>query len=330
MGRAVTLAGCLFLGAALSAQRSQAARETTHDFGKVRQGEVVSHEFRILNPKNEGPARVARVDLDGPGMTARFRPAVGPGEFVTIRVTWDTSKVDGKVEARGTVRWADPKRPPVTLQLTGEVVPSIQILPMAAVFFSVFADEKPEQVIQIINHEQRPLQVTRFEAAGSHFTADLREVQAGQRFDLRVTAVPGGVPGRFQERLIVHTDSPARPFINVAVNVFVKADVYANPETVDFGDVSLAAVRQRPTLLALHTQKFLLRRRQGPFEIRSATTDVPGLVIHVSPGAQAAHEVTVSLAPDKLAPRVLGGSIRLATSDARFPEIVVPVRGRLR
>ena len=331
MRRWILLSLLFALAVPLQAQRSQppAGTGTTHDFGKVRQGAVVAHEFRILNPSEAGPARVARVDLDGPGMTARFRTDVAPGEFVRIRVTWDTSKVDGTVQAEGVVRWADPRRAPATFMLTGQVVASIELKPMGAVFFSAFTDERPVQVVQILNHDDRPLHVQRIDATGTHFDAKLQEVERGQRYDLRITVTPGAAPGRFQERLIVYTDSPARPVINVPVNIFVKADMYANPELVDFGTVELASVRRNPALLPLLSQKVLVKRRQGPFEIRAPSIDVPGLVVKTSTGKEDTHEVNVSLTPDKLVAGPMTGHVRLVTTDGRFPEIRIPVRGRI-
>jgi len=331
MRRWILLSLLVALAVPLQAQRNQppVGTGTTHDFGKVRQGAVVAHEFRILNPSEAGPAHVARVDLDGPGMTARFRADVAPGEFVTIKVTWNTSKVDGTVQAEGMVRWADPRRAPATFTLTGQVVPSIELKPLGAVFFSAFTNERPVQVVQILNHDDRPLHVQRTEVNGTHFEARLEEVQTGRRHDLHITVTPGPAPGRFQERLIVYTDSPARPVINVPVNIFVKADVYANPEVVDFGNVDLAAVRRNPALLPLLSQKFLVKRRQGPFEIRAASIDVPGLVVNASTGKEDTHEVNVSLTPDKLVAGPMIGRVRLVTTDARFPEILVPVRGRI-
>jgi len=312
------------------AQRGASGGATAHDFGRVLQGDVVTHEFRILNPQAAGRAKVVRVDLNVPGMTARFKPDVGPGEFVTVRISWNTAQQEGAVTAEGLLRWADPKRPPVMLTLRGHVLPPVELQPMGAVFFSVFADEAAERVVQIVNHESKPLTVHRVEARGSHFEATVTEVQRGRRFDLRVNVRSGLPPGRFREELIIFTDSPRRPAITMPVNVLVKADVYANPEVVDFGDVDAAAVERKPALRPLLTQTIIVRRRQGPFEITNASTNVPGLGLEVSPGSAPAHRIDVSFLPGQLARRSLDGQIRLTTSDPRFPVIVIPVRGRVR
>jgi hypothetical protein len=81
----------------------------------------------------------------------------------------------------------------------------------------------------------------------------------------------------------------------------------------------------------LLTQTFLVKRRQGPFSITDYSTDVQGVVITVSPGrADAIHQFDISLAPEKLSLGALNGRIVIKTSDPRFPELVVPVRGHVR
>jgi hypothetical protein len=327
-----TLLTCCLIAtaAAPSVQRREARPASVHNFGRVSQGATVTHEFRIPNPSASDPMRVVRVDLTGPGMTARFKPVTPAGQPVVIQVTWNTSRVEGEVEAQGIVRWADAARPPATFTIAGVVVPAIELRPMGAVFFSVFTDESAEQAIHIVNHDARPLAMRGIDPAGSHFTAAVRTIEPGRQHELRIHVPAGLAPGRFQEHVAVRTDSPARPVIRVPVNVLVKADVYANPEAVEFGTIPGATVRRTPSLVKLLTQTILVKRRQGAFEIRQATTDVPGLSLRLSPGgAQATHQIDVSLAVESLTPRSLHGIVRLVTSDPRFPRIDIPVRGRV-
>ena len=313
-----------------NAQDTSQAIAEQDDFGKVRQGESVYHEFRVANPRTT-PLRVLRVDVTAPGMSARFKPDVAAGEAATIKITWNTSKVQGATTGKAIVHWADPTIPSVTLAMKGVVQPPIELLPMAAAFFSLFQDETAERVIQIVNHETRPLRIDRLEPEGSHFAAKIQEIEPGRKFELHVAVPKGTATGRFMEGVTLHTDAPNQGPIRVPVNVFVKADVYANPEEVDFGEIDLAALKRNPARLPLLTQTFLVKRRQGPFDIKTYSTDVQGVVIKASPGrADAIHQFTVSISPDKLSVGPLEGHIRIQTSDSRFAEIVIPVHGRVR
>jgi hypothetical protein len=88
-----------------------------------------------------------------------------------------------------------------------------------------------------VNHEDRPLAITRVEGGGRSFTAALRTLEPGKVYDLRVEVPAGAPPGRYEDTVYLGTDHPTRSRIPIAVNVFVKTDVYANPEAVDFGTV---------------------------------------------------------------------------------------------
>jgi len=301
-----------------------------YDFGLVRQGEKVSHTFSVPGDPAV-PVLIARVDLTQADMTARFDPRVPAGGSASVTITWNTARVTGPVEGQAVVRWADKARSPLTLTLRGRVRPIIEILPLPAVFFSVYRDELVEQTVTIRNYDDAPVHITRMESAGEHFTARLRAVRPGQEYQLSVAVPSGGAPGRYLESLVLHTDHPIRPRVRIAVNVLIKRDIHANPDEVDFGDVSVDELRRSPSLTDLLTQTILVKRREGPFEIRSVRSDVAALRIVKSPdGPSQIFRLDVMLDPARLERSTLGGSIRLATSDPAFPEITVPVRGVLR
>ena len=304
--------------------------ELLHDFGIVRQGDRVVHTFTLPGAASV-PSAIDRIDLSHADMNARFSPRVPAGESVSVAMTWDTGRVAGPVEGHAIVRWADRSRAAVTLTLKGTVRPLVEVLPYPAAFFSVFCDEPAEQTIRILNRDDAPLSISRMEKVGEHFTARLREVRPGREYQVIVAVPPGGEPGRHQEALFLHTGPPAQLPVRIAVNILIKRDVYVNPEAVDFGEVRLDEIRRSPSLLDLLTQTFLVKRRGGPFEIRSLRSDLSVLRIAKSPdGASRTFRFDVALDPGRLERSTLSGSIRLETSDPGVPEIIVPVRGVLR
>jgi hypothetical protein len=312
------------------ALQTAASRQLQYDFGTVRQGDIVVHTFTLPGAAAALSA-IDRVDLSHAGMSARFSPRVQAGRSASVTVTWDTGRVMGPVEGQAVVRWADQSRAALTLTLKGTVRPVIEVLPYPAVFFSVYRDESAEQMITILNRDDVPLHISRVEAAGEHFTARLREVRPGREYQVVVAVPSGGEPGRYLEALFLHTGHPTRPRVPIAVNVLIKRDVYANPEVVDFGEVSLDEIRRSPSLLDLLTQTFLVKRRGGPFEIRSVRSDLVALRIAKSPdGPSQTFRFDVALDPARLERSALNGAIRLETSDPAFPEVIVPVRAVLR
>ena len=275
---------------------------------------------------------IDRVDLSQGGMKARFARRIEPGQQHTITITWDTKAISGEVSAEAVVRFQDSAVPALKLALNGVVKAPIELLPHPAAFFSVFKGETAERRIRIVNNEETPVTVKGVEAQSTHFTAEVKPVQPGRTYEL-IVRVPSDVPpGRYMESATVLTDHAERPRLTVSVNVLVKTDLYANPEVVDFGTVTLSDIDRSPRLLELLTQPVMLRRRQGGFEIKSVESSIPAVNVVREPakGSSESFRLDVSLVRSKLQPGPLEGSIRILTTAEDFPEVVVKVSGTVR
>ena len=302
----------------------------SYDFGVVKEGEKIVHVFTVRN-ETEAPLRIRAVDLSEPGMKAKFNPVIPPGSEAIITVEWDTAHRKGHLEAEAIVRLNQPPQSDVTLTLKGIVKPPIDIIPYAAVFFSVFKGESSERSVSIVNNDDRPLSITRVEADGASFVASVETIDAGKIYQLRVKVPSDIPPGRYMEAVYLHTDHPTRSRLRIGVNVLVKNDLYANPEVVDFGTVSLDQLAKAPSLLELLTQTFLVKARSGEFEIKSIVSDLPLLHISKEPsGSSQTFQIRVGLVEERMQPGMITGALRITTDDEAFPELVVPVRGELR
>ena len=301
-----------------------------YDFGTVRQGNAISHTFAV--PVDGGETTIQKVELNRPGMKAQFSPKSGADGMASVTFIWDTTLAIGRGEGQAKVRWSDPSRSPAILKLTGTIRPVFEVLPNAAVFFTLYHDENREQVVTIVNRDDVALGIKGIEPVGEHFKASLRTVAAGQEYQVVIQVRAGTQPGRYLETLLVDTTSDVRPRVPVAVNVFVKRDVFAFPDDVNFGRIDRAQLGGRESLAQLLAQTVLITRRQGPFEIRSVRTDVPALRIKQSPesGPSAIFRFDIEVDLAKLTPGILTGSIHFETSDAAFADLVVPVRGDVR
>jgi hypothetical protein len=299
-----------------------------HDFGSVAQGEPVVHAFIIRNRGTE-PRVIERVELSAAGMNARFARTIEPGGQGTITLKWDTNSISSDVEAEAVVHFADRAVAPITLALKGRVKAPIELLPYPAVYFSVFKGETAERRVRIVNNSESALAISRLEPQGQHFAATLEPVETGRVYDLRVTLPKDVSPGRYMESVVLHTDHPKQPRLEIPVNVLVKTDVYANPEEVQFGEVSLTELQRSPKLAALLTQAVMVRKRAGTFAIKSVETSLPALVVEQEPasGASDAFRLNVGLDRDKLTAGALTGTIRILTTDKDFPELIVKVSG---
>ena len=304
--------------------------ERTHTFGTAKQGEAITHIFVIQNT-GLVPFKIARMELSDQGMTARMKPVIPPGGEGQITVRWDTGRVKGDVSGEVVLHPDDPAQPQVVLLLKGVVKPALEVLPSRALFLSVFKGESIEQTVTIINNEEQPLAITRLEPRGQHFLAYLRSVDPGRVYQLVVRVTPETPSGRYHEALHVYTGQPEHSLIKIAVNVLVKTELYVFPDTVDFGAASLADLARTPSIIESIRQTVLVKKRQGDFEIKSVTSDLPFFLISQEPaGRSGTFRIDVSLDRDKLRPGKMQGSLRIRTDDTEFPELVVPVRVELR
>lgn len=298
-----------------------------HDFGTVAQGRKVAHDFEIRNP-SERELRLERADTTASGMKIRMPPAIPAGGSARIGVEWDTAAVAGRTRSEIVVVAKDEQQP-LRLVLAGTVQPPIEFKPMRAAFFSVWKGEERVQTIDIVNNDARPLAITRIEPKGTHFRAQLDTKQAGRAYVLRVTAPAGTAPGRYMESLTLFTDDPRYPEIAVPVNVFVKPEVYANPERIEFGRVPLAMLT--PGRREMLTQTFLVKKRFGSLHIEAIDVDSPALTVTRDPpaGASDVFRIDVALKSGELAKRSLRGTLRIRTDDPQFPLLTIPVSGEL-
>ena len=144
----------------------------------------MTHTFVVRN-EGTGPLRIEGVELRSPGMKTRFKSVIPPGESGHITLECDTSSLDGPSEAAATVRLSDADRPKVELVLSGTVIRAVDILPMPAVYFSVYKGETATRSVTIVNRETTPLEIRSVEPAGEHFVATIAPVTEGKTVQAR-------------------------------------------------------------------------------------------------------------------------------------------------
>jgi hypothetical protein len=294
--------------------------ESSFNAGNVHQGNVVEHAFVIRNP-GRSALTLKALALSHPGMKIRMPQEIRAGQTDRILITWDTKLVQGDTTVEALVRLNDSEN--VFLTLSAKVIPLIEILPYPAVFMSGFRDESVTRVIEIVNNDSAPLNIVELSRehadSAESYAVTFRTTEPGRRHELNVELKTTAV-GRFSDAILVRTDNARFPLIRIPVNLFVKDDVYINPESVDFGQI---------TSEAWSPETFLLKSHRGPIKIVSVRSDLSFVKV-VTPGAEAAstHELRVEIEGEPT-PGPFKGSIYIRTDDAVFPEIKAPVQGEV-
>lgn len=302
--------------------------DDTYNFGSVRQGSLVSHAFTIKNT-GAAPLRITGATLSIRGMNLRVAPAeVLPEGGGTVSVELSTGSMAGEVDGEAQIHWNDPTRPVVILKLKGYVTPPIAIEPVPAIFMSAFSDEPAERSLTIRNNEARPLAISKVEHS-QHLTVSVANLEPGKLFVLTARSAKGAPVGRFEESLTLVTDKPGASRIDLPVHLWVKPDLYANPETIEFGNVRIQDV-ERPDIAAPLTQTFFVKHSSGAFEITSIDCDFAAVAVTQSPaGPSDSFQINVRLRPDALSLGNINGKIRVTTTVPRYPELVIPLTGAI-
>jgi hypothetical protein len=193
----------------------------------------------------------------------------------------------------------------------------------------LFKDESAENSITLINHRDHPLVINKVDAQSSHFTAALETTTPGQAYKLAVKVPQGLQPGRYSETIDLETNEQEHPTIRIPVNILVKDVIYATQNLVDFGDIEVAQLNAGSG--SLSSQTLTVRRRSGQFEIKTITSDLPGVRVTRTPeSASQSFELRVTLDPSAVHPGTLSGNIHILTGEPAVPELTIAVRGNVR
>jgi len=118
------------------------------------------------------------------------------------------------------------------------------------------------------------------------------------------------------------------PVITIPVHIFIKSDLYANPEAIDFGAIQMDQLRN-PATAGLLTQTFLLRKRTGKFGSTRISTNLDLVQVTRTPehGNASTHRIDLALNPRSVKRGSFEGMVAIKTPDKKYSEIRVLVKG---
>jgi Protein of unknown function (DUF1573) len=318
--------GC---GARAADRAGVAFPEPDFDFGRVVRGDLVEHEFVV---RNEGtvPVRIQKASMTPPLLATRMPGVIAPGATANIATRLDTSQLQGRFQGELVVYLDDPSQSQVALSFEGEVLGTIEVAPMPALFVVGQRGGRAERAVELINHEDEPLQILEIRYPHEAFSTTLETLLPGQRYRLTVKLRTDGPGGRRSDPILVRTSSRSMPSIRIVAHTYLRDRVYVFPDSVDLGALRLAQIKSEPALLERLAQTLMVYQFDGTDFQTRLDTDVPGLTLTSERGPRGdRYQITVQLQPDELRAGDVAGSIRIRTNDPEFPEVVVPVHGRI-
>ncbi len=164
--------------------------EPVFDFGRAVRGTLVEHEFVVRN-EGTSPVRIQKASMTPPLLATRMPGVIAPGVTASITTRLDTSQLQGAYQGELVVYLDDPSQSQVALSFEGEVVGTIEVAPMPALFIVGQRGTGAERSVELINHEAEPLQILEIEHPREAFSTTLETLVPGQRYRLTVKLRPG-------------------------------------------------------------------------------------------------------------------------------------------
>ena len=258
-----------------------------YNFGTVKQGEVVKHEFTFTNT---GTAVLEITEVKpGCGCTTAgaWDKSVEPGKTGQIPLQFNSSGFGGSVAKSATVTCNDPATPTLTLMLQGTVWKPIEITPNMAMFnFPVEDQTNQVKSLRIVSNLEEAVEFSELKSSNPAFVPELKTVKEGKEFSLEVTAVPPFTNGTIFANITMKTSSPKVPSLNVSVYATTPPLVYVMPQQV--------AVPHGPLTNSFTTTVTLRNNSAKPFVVSEPALDIPGTEVKLQE-VQAGRQVNVVL-----------------------------------
>ena len=343
MSRRFIASLCLFFFVAAASSRLAAQNETEEEeqseleiavqerpdrffFGRVGEEEPVEHTFFFQNTGGQ-ELEIENVQLMPPLSVTKMTSQVAPGEQGSVTVRLGTPREKEEFQGQVVINFKNSSLDPLIFWMIGEVVAPIEFQPMPVFFVTTQRGQSKQDSIEIINHEELPLEILRVENPSTRFTTDLETLEAGQHYRLRLTLNGDGPGGKATDTITLVTFSEEHPFLEIKANTWVKERVYSSPDSLDFGQISAQYLKSHPHMRGFLSQTLMVYQMGGEgFEI-GVQTDVPFLSL--SPARSKfkdRYQIEVAVIPEKLKSGAINGSIIVVTNDPEFPQLVVPVK----
>jgi hypothetical protein len=206
---------------------------TTFNFGKIKSGELVKHEFVFTNT---GSATLEITDVrPGCGCTTAgtWDKRVAPGKTGVVPLQFNSGAYGGTVTKPTTVTCNDPAQSNIVLQLTGTIWKPIDVAPSMAIFnYSDEQQTNQTKVVLIVNNMDEPLALSDLQCTNAAFRAQLKTVRPGKEFELQITALPPFLAPYLLAPVTLKSSASQMPLINVSAYVMVQKTVSVIPEQI--------------------------------------------------------------------------------------------------
>jgi hypothetical protein len=289
------------------------------DFGRVKQGEVVRHDFVFTNTGTAVLELTSVTPRCGCTTAGDWDRQLAPGRTGAIPLQLRSAGFSGPISKTATVTCNDPRQPTLEREFKAAVWTPFTLTPAIAVF--TVSDEtamSETKVVRIVNHQEEPVTLSGVESGSPSFRAELTTVIPGREFRLRITAVPPYPAAAGSALITVQTSSPETPTLKVLAQWVGQRPVVVQPERLLLPAGPLpAAVSQVITVRNNGSHRLVLSE---------ASVNVPGAEVRAEevPGTKL-FQITVKFPAGFRLPPEDGVEVSVKSNHPEFADIRVPV-----
>jgi hypothetical protein len=243
---------------------------TLHDFGKVPQGEIARHNFKIKNIGDE-PLEITEVKpACGCTTAGEWTRTIAPGETGTIPIQFDTGHFSGAVSKTIAVVTNDPEHRQTTLEIKAAIWTPVQVETPVLIFPALSnPNEVSTRSTKIRTQVEGAVTLSDLTNDSPLFKAELKESVPGREYDLNVTTVAPLPEGTHVAHLTMKSSNPKMPHVTAQAVVTVLPPVQVAPTEVMFATEKLAASEKRYVVVLNH--------RGADLKVSDVKTNVPGV-----------------------------------------------------
>lgn len=292
-----------------------------YDFGKMKSGKDIEHDFWFHNTGN-GPLEIVQVKPScGCTTTHQYDKVVEPGKSGKIPIKVSTGHATGPINKSITVTTnVAGAGATIALQVKGELWESIQATPNNALFGNVAVGQTKDAAVvrklTIANNTDAPVKLGAVKNMSTVFTGDIKEVEAGKKWELTVTLKMPQPPGVVNGMMELETGVSDPPKLQIPCSAYLVADVDVVPNKMVLPAARTARLQR----------DFYVRNNGGkPIHLSDLAASNSMLKVgmqETQPGMS--FRVTMDVPTEYKAPKD-GDKITFKTDNPSYPTITIPI-----
>jgi len=301
-----------------------AVAEPAFDFGSVKQGKIVEHEFIISN-KGDNLLKIRQVRSSCGCTVGQVKPrTIPPGSTGTLTVKFNTKGRRAKQSKAVYVLSNDPKQPTFTCRITGQILgPDMVFEPASLNFQNVAQGEIHKQSVIFKAGITEKIQIRELSCSLAFLSASMVAAEKKGEVRIEVQCLASAPRGIFTGELRVLTDNKRHPEYRMPVSGRVVGDLIFNPMRLEVGRLDPA--RSHAWTVYVNTTA---SREVNLLKVVSVKGNLSLKLKVLKPGKN--YRIRVSPIAPREPGRKLHDTIRIHSDSEREPIVEIPFSGSYR